>query len=343
MALGLVGAIGGGCGNSSSKTRSMEQIYAEDGVPVQVEAIAPTEFSTSSEFHAVLSGVKESSAFAAVADKIDRINYEVGDFVVKDSPVLSFPTDNPSARYNQAQAAYQNAEATWERMRSYYESGGLSKQDLDNARTSYDVARADWDAVRQSVMVKAPISGLLTSVAVRESDNVDVEELLFTVSQVDRLKAKIWVSDREIADLAVGAEATATWNGIELQGSVVQVDLSMNQARQAFGAVVEFDNPDLRVKAGVTAEVSVVSGTNSGAVVVERKNVVTDGAGTHVFVVEQGAAVKRAVELGRSSGIDIEVVDGLSAGESLVTAGQMHLRDGSKVRVVGSDPAAAIN
>ena len=329
----FVGLFVVGCG-SEQESRNMEQIYAEDGVPVRIETINTTGFSSELEYNAVLTGIKESSAYAAVADKIDRINYKVGDCVEKDAVVLTFPTDNPSAQYFQAKVAYENAETTFERMRGYYEVGGLSKQDFDNARTSYEVAKANWDAVSQSVLVKAPISGILTRVNVVESENVHKEDELFVISQINRLKARIWVSDKEIIHFEKGQRAFARWNGDKLEGRVVQVNMSMNRDRRAFGVVIEFENPNAAIRCGVTAKVSVATYQDTDAIVVERKNVTKEGDMNYVYIADNGVARKKPVTLGRNGGLQVEILEGLDAGETLITEGQMHLEDGKKIRII---------
>ena len=323
-----------GCSDSQSENKSMEQLYAEQGVPVKVTTVAPQEFIAANEYKAVLTGIEESSAFSAVSDKIDKINYKVGDRVKKDDVVLTFPTDNPKAGYYQAKVAYENAEATYERMKGYYEAGGLSKQDLDNARTSYEVARADWDNVRQSVMIKAPISGVITSILVSESDNIDKEQEVFTVARMDRLKARFWVSERDIADFKPGLEAAAVWHGIKLQGKVTQADLSMNQERQAFGVVTEFDNPDLKVRAGVTGTITVESYRHENAIVVARKDILNDANGSYVYIARDGKAIRQPVTVGRSTGIRAEILAGLTAGDTLITEGQLLLENGKNIRIV---------
>lgn len=325
-----------GC-DGNQEAKNMEQIYAEEGVPVRVETVQPVPFSSKLAYNAVLSGTRESSAYAAVADNIDRINYKVGDYVEKDAVVLTFPTDNPSARYFQAKVAYENSLATYERMKNYYDVGGLSKQDFDNARAAYEVAEADWNATRQSVLVKAPISGILTRINVRESENVEKDDELFAVAQIDRLKARIWVSDKEIGNFEKGQMATTRWGGITLKGRVVQVDLSMNRERQAFAVVTEFDNPDHIVKSGVTARVDVATYQNPDGIIVERKNITNDGRNNFVYVVENGVARKRIVELGRSDGLAVEITGGLNEGDTLIIEGQLHLDDGKKIRIIESE------
>ena len=331
-----VGTLWSGCGNGRTESRSMEQIYAEDGVPVRVETVAPASFAVSNEYNAELTGVEESSAFALVSDRVDEVNVKVGDRVAKDSVILTFPTDNPSARFFQAKVAFENAKSTFDRMTGYYESGGLSQQDYDNARASYRVAEADWNAAQQTVLVRAPIAGVVTKVNVRPSDNVDKEDELFTISQTGRMKARLWVPEKEISAYAVGQQATAQWSNITLSGHVVQVDRAINLAHQAFGVTVEFDNPKELQLCGVIARVKVVSYARPDAVVIERKNVSHDDAGSYVYLAHGDRAEKRYVTLGPSSELDIQVQSGLAAGDTLVTDGQLNLSDGTLIRVIGT-------
>ncbi len=338
--LALTALLFTGCGDEI-ETKNMEQIYAEEGVPVRIETIQPGNFSSSIEHQAVLTGIKESSAFATIDDKIDRINYKVGDYVEKDAVVLSFPTDNPSAQYYQAKVNYENAQTAFERMKNYFDVGGLSRQDFDNAQASYEVAKANWDAVRQSVLVRAPISGIVTRINVRETENAHKDDELFAISQIDRLKARIWVSDKQICSISKGQNAVARWNGVTLRGEVVQVDMSMNQQRQAFGVVIEFTNPEMAMRCGVTATIDIETYQDSTAIAIERKNVIKEDTEYYVYVHNGSAAHKRPVTLGRSSETKIEILSGLNPGDELITEGQMHLDDGTKVRIIDSKTGMA--
>ena len=336
LATGLLTAMIAGCGKQE-EARNMEQIYSEEGVPVRIETVNQSGFSSELEYNATLTGIKESSAYASFGDKIERINCRVGDFVEKDEVILSFPTDNPAAKYYQAKVSFENSKTSFERIENLYATGGISRQALDNAAAAYHVAQADWDAVRQTVKVKAPISGIVTRVNFRESENVQSEDELFAISQVDRLKARIWVSDKQITLIEKDQKATARWNGTTLAGTVVQVDMSMNHERQAFGVVIEFDNPGMIVRCGVTASISIETYQNSGAVVVERKNLIKESDSYYVYTEESGFARKKQVTLGKNGGLEVEILRGLNEGEKLITEGQMHLDDGTKIKIIETD------
>lgn len=322
------------CGSQKEEAKSMEQIYSEEGVPVRTEKVRLTSFEDRRSYNAALSGIEESSAYAMISDKIAKVHAKVGDSVKKDEVIVSFPTDNPAVQYYQAKVSFENAAASYRRMEDLYATGGISQQELDNARTSYQVAQANWDAVQQSVLVRAPISGVLTKVNVRESDNVQPDDELFTVSRVDKLKSKLWISDKEIRRFRKGLPAHATWNRVEISGKVVQVDMSINKDMQAFGVTVELDNPAKIPLTGVVAAVNVDLYSNPEAVVVERKNIFKEGEKTYVFVADGGAASKKFVVLGNSHGLDVEVVGGLAPGDELIVEGQMHLQDGAKIRII---------
>jgi RND family efflux transporter MFP subunit len=322
------------CGREAVSNNSMEKIYEDEGVPVRVETIEPGLFEMKLSYHAVLSGIEESSVHAMVSDKVEMIYAQVGDYVEEDQVLISFPPDTPSAKYQQAKVAYENAKLTYERIEQLFQTGGISEQDRDNAKAAYDVAAADWDTVRGMVQVEAPIEGYVTRINVRESDNVDLGDMLMTISQIDRMKTKVWASDSEVGSIRIGQRATAHWNGVEIDGSVVQVDMAMDKDTQAFGVVLEFENNERILKVGVTADISITTYRNTESLVVERKNILRVGDRYFVYVAENGQARQRDVTLGRQHGLDVVIREGLTMGDRLITEGQLLLEQGSKIKIV---------
>jgi RND family efflux transporter MFP subunit len=254
--------------------------------------------------------------------------------VEKNQMLLSFPPDTPSAKYQQAMVAYENAKITYERIEQLFQTGGISEQDRDNAKAAYDMAAADWDAERGMVKVQAPIEGYVTRINVRESDNVSYGDMLMTISQIDRMKTKVWASDREIGSIRKDQRSSAHWNGVEIYGNVTQVDMAMDGDKQAFGVVLEFKNNERILKVGIIADINIITYSNPDALAIERKDILKAGDRYFVYVAENGKAEQRDITMGRQHGLAVEIVEGLSMGDMLVTEGQLLLEQGSKINVV---------
>jgi len=327
-------AFAAGCGKKAVESKSMDTIYKESGVPVTVQTLQNGEFRSDCLFHSELTGLEETTAYAAVNDKVEKILFSVGDRIAQDEIVITFPTDNPATPYYQTKTALDHAQTTLARIKNLYESGGISLQEYENTKTQYEVTKANWDAVQRAVRVKAPIGGVITRMDVQKSDNVKSGDPLFTVANTRTLKAEVWATEGQATGISKGDRADAVWRDVTIHGRVVQADLSLDTKKKAFGLVIEFDNPGGRMKAGVNSEIHVHAGKNSQAMIIDRKNVRTEGDSTFVFIANDSLAVKQPVLLGRRQEMNIEVIRGLEPGDRLITTGQMLLENNTKIRIV---------
>jgi membrane fusion protein (multidrug efflux system) len=322
------------CSREQAEAKNLEQIYKEEGIPVRIRKIETQPFQQEMSFRTLLSGIKESVVYSLIVDEVEDVLVKVGDYVEENQVLLTFPTDNPATRYYQAKVAYENSKKAHERMKNLFNDGGISRQELDNAAAAFEVAQADWEAVQETVKVKAPISGYITKVDVRITDNVRRDEPLFTISLTDRMKAVVWISEREISDIRTGMPAYVLWNGRKIAGRVVQVDLAMDPDKRAFQAVIDLNNPEKILKPGIAADVKIISYTDPRAIVVRRQDLVQEEDSYFVYILNQDVAEKRAVKLGRSQDLDVQIIEGLEVGDELIVEGQLLLSPGTKVKVI---------
>jgi membrane fusion protein, multidrug efflux system len=324
-----------GCGGKKADpSKNIEQIQREEGVPVHVEIVTPHLFARDLVYSATISGAMQSGEYSKVDGRVERVNVKVGDRVEKGQVLVEFPTDLPTVQYASVVASYNLAKSTAERMRALYARGGVSKQELDGVETQLKASETQLDAVNQMLRVRAPISGVVTEVAVQESDNVRNDDPLFTVSQLNKMKATVWVSDTEIGEVKKGMGVTCSWNGSEASGKVIDVAMAMDPARQGFAVEIEFANPGGALKAGVLAKVMLRTYVNPKAYVVARKNLRSDAQGAYVFVDNQGTASKRYIQTGEDSGFEIEVTGGLNQDDRLIVDGLNLVEDGAKLKVL---------
>jgi RND family efflux transporter MFP subunit len=327
----LLAALATGCEKKTAETKSMDALYAENGVPVTIQTLQTGMLQPEYVFHAPLTGAEETVVSAMIADEVENIFFAVGDHVKKDDIVITFPADNPATPYYQTKTAFEHADATLRRIKNLYDNGGISLQEYENTKTQYEVTRANWDAIQRSIRVKAPIGGTITRLNVRKSDPVRPGDALFTIADTRTLKAEVWATEEQMNNTRKGVSATAVWRDITLRGRIVQADLSLDQKRNAFKLVMEFTNPDVHMPAGVNAEIRIRAGKGSQAMIIDRKNVRMEGDSAFVFVARDSMAVKQPVVLGRRYEMNVEVIRGLEPGDSLITAGLMLLEDNTKI------------
>ncbi|MDO9578306.1 MAG: efflux RND transporter periplasmic adaptor subunit [Candidatus Cloacimonadales bacterium] len=323
-----------GCAKQEkAESRNMEQIHAEEGIPVKVIVMQPQEFAVELPFTATVSGLRQSAAAAMIGGRIEKVLVKVGDYMMKDQVMFEFPEDAPAGQLTQAQSAYELAEATYNRMKNLFAKGGISKQDLEGVEMQYKVSAANLDAVQQMLKVRAPIEGYVTSINVRETDGVHAEDVLAFVSQTKQMKARIWAAEDEVCLIGSGQKATVTWNNTTLMGKVSEVAISMDREHNAFGVELIFDNAKNLCKSGVIGDVRILTYTNETALLVPRKNVMNDEKGVFVYVVEGDIAAKRYIKVGHKNS-NFEILEGLNSGDRVISEGLNLVYENAKVKVV---------
>jgi membrane fusion protein (multidrug efflux system) len=322
------------CGKDEQTEKSITQIQQEEGIPVRVSEIKLRPFIKYLSFYSNLTGIKEATRGAIVGGKIEKLNFKVGEFIKEDQVVVQFPTDQLAAQYEQAKSAFENSEKTYERMKALLKAGETSQANFDAAETQYNVAKSNFKAAKDMIFIDAPFDGYLVDLKVNEGDNVKNDAHLFTMAQLYKMKAKVWVTDKEIGFIKKGMKAELKYNNKIYNGIVTDVSLGIDPMKQAFYAEIEFPNPKMELKNGTTVEPKILVYQNKNAVIIPRNLVQKDEKGTFVFVEQNQKAVKKYIMNGMDSGIEYEVKNGLKEGDKLITQGGTQLSDGAKVNVI---------
>ncbi|MCL1827399.1 MAG: efflux RND transporter periplasmic adaptor subunit [Candidatus Cloacimonetes bacterium] len=323
------------CGKKDGeKPANMNELHVAQGVPVKAQKLAEATFIKEITYNVTVSGLREAQVNSFVSDVVKSVNAKIGDNVSQNQIIIDFPQDNIQANYYQAEAAFNLANQTWERMQSLYATGGTSKQDLDGAETQFKVAQANWEAVQQTVHVRAPISGQITDINVRENQKIAPGDYLFTVSQLSKLYGRVWVSEDDIANIKRNTEVIFFWNDIKKTARIANIALSLNRDNNAFAVDIEIDNADYSIRSGITGKAEFISYRNDKAFVIPR-NVIqksTDGR-DFVYVVQNNASTRKYVKQGQMQGLDVEIIEGLDAGDLVIISGYQLVHDNSKVNI----------
>jgi RND family efflux transporter MFP subunit len=332
LVAGIAGLLAFSCKGDAEASKSMEQIYAEEGYPVQTRTVTPEPFSVFLKYPAEFKARSQSSVYAKTSDVIRSVDFKVGDYVKRDEVVLSFSTNNSA--YQQAKASFENSQATYTRMNTLYEAGAISRQDFENTRTQYILARETFKAADELIRIKAPIDGYITQLNVQASVNVRAGDALFTVSNQDGFEADFYVLPNEIDNIQVNARVFVEGRNETIEGRITEVSLMMDVQKKAFPVKAFFAGKPRTLVSGMSVDAAVEVYQNNKALTVSRNELTRSGESWTIFLIEDGKAVQETVVLGQTQGFDYEILDGLAEGDTIISDGLVELNDGAKVKII---------
>lgn len=194
--------------------------------------------------------------------------------------------------------------------------------------------KADDDLETAREGVKADFNGVITSVEAVEGQTVASGMQLFRLESTDDLKVSINVNKYDLEQIKVGQKAEITINGTAYEGTVTKIN-GMAQTNAQGAATVTADihinNPDENIYLGIEAKVKIQSDEVENALLVPVECVNYDTKGAFCYVVENGVIFRRDVEAGISSDTQIQIINGLKAGEQVITQVTGDLSEGMEV------------
>ncbi len=182
--------------------------------------------------------------------------------------------------------------------------------------------------------VKADFNGVITSVEAVEGQTVASGMQLFRLESTDDLKVSINVNKYDLEQIKVGQKAEITINGTAYEGTVTKINGMAQTNAQGAATVtadVHINNPDENIYLGIEAKVKIQSNEVENALLVPVECVNYDTKGAFCYVVENGVIFRRDVEAGISSDTQIQIINGLKAGEQVITQVTGDLSEGMEV------------
>lgn len=301
--------------------------------PVQREAIS-LDFSTNGNF----APAQQMNFAAENSGRVTRVLVDEGSYVRRGQTLAIIKTDVLSIDLETAQAAYQNALRDKQRYENAFTTGGVTQQQLDQAKLSLDNAAARVAQARIRVSdanIKASINGIVNKRYIEPGAVVSPGTQLFELVDVSRLKLNITVDETQVANLKVGDKVEIKASVFPDKNYAGNVTFIAPKADASLNFPVEIEiasNPGNQLKAGMYGTAIFRSGNATPVIVVPRSAFVGSVSTNQIFVVENNNTARlRKVIAGRVLGDKVEILQGLNEGENIITSGQINLTDGSKI------------
>ncbi len=327
----LAAALLVSCGNKDQSSGSADD--ASQKPKVRVEAVRVVPVDQVSTFTATVEADKVNNIAPAMGGRIRKIYVEVGSSVRQGQPVVAMD----AATFSQQETQVATLRRDYERYKELYEVGGISRQQLDQAKTQLDVAESALGNLGENTTLTSPVNGVVTA---RNYDPGDVAGQLpiLTIETMNPVKVKVNVSESYYSRVVKGmpVEVQADALGAEtFAGKVSLIYPTLDPASHTFPVEITLPNGDQRLRPGMFARVKMNFGTNDRPLLSDMAVLKQVGSNDrYVFVEKEGKAIYTLVELGVRLDDKYEIVSGLNAGDRVIIQGQSGLVDGTAVEVV---------
>ena len=275
---------------------------------------------------------------AEASGKITAIRFEEGERVQEGDLLLQINDAELQAERKRLEHQLQLASDRAERQKRLLAEGGVSQEEYDATVNEVEVLRAELEGVEAQIAkteVRAPFSGVVGLRSVSEGAYVTPQTQITTLKRLDPIKVDFSVSEQYTARISAGQPVSFTVRGVErtIPGEVYATNVEVDSDTRTLQVRARADNPGGVLRPGMFADVTVSLGTIEDAVVVPSFAVLPTLDGQRVFVVEDGTAQPRNVTLGVRTDSTVQVTEGLSLRDTLITSGIQEMRSGLPVRV----------
>ena len=344
-AKGADGAAAGGAANKGAGGGAGTS-GAGGGTPVELGK--PEKLSWPKTVTAVGSLRSDESVIvrAEQSGRIVTLNFKEGQPVRAGQVLVQLDDSVARAELEQSRANQKLAKAKFDRAVELKERNFISGQAKDEAENAMRVADATVslsEAKLTKLVIKAPFSGTVGLRTASVGDYVKDGQDIVNLEKTDPIKVDFKIPEVFQSKVRVGQALAVTLDALPGQpftGSVYAVNPQLDTAGRAVVLRAQVTNKGGLLKPGMFARVRLTLSDIGDAVVVPEQAVAMQGEDQIMFRVVDGRALRTKVEVGQRRDGKAEIIEGVSATDTIVIAGWQRLRDGAAVRPAAGDSAA---
>lgn len=333
-----------GCGVGEANVAEADT--APETMPVAVEVAIPirSDIYATYSANASLSSDYDAPAIARVAGEIVELAVEEGDRVTAGQVLARMDGDRLRLEMLAARANLDRAEKELTRHADLHARGLVSsslfeglKFDLQSLQATYDLKQLNYEYS----IIRAPIAGVVSAREVKLGQNLAEGDIAFRITETSELLAHLQIPQSELSKFSAGHAATvqvASMPNRQFAATIVRISPTIDSRNGTFRATAKMDNADGVLAPGMFGRFTVAYEKHANALVIPKSAVLDEDQEKTVYVVQNGAVVRRVVETGVEEKGLVEILSGLKEYDEIVVVGLGGLRDGSKVLASLSDP-----
>ena len=271
---------------------------------------------------------------APLGGTVMSIAFEEGQTIKKGQTLIQIDDRAWQAEAKGLRSRIAVAKRDLERSKSLLEIEGASQENVDAAQSALSDLEAQLQQMEVNISlanVRAPFSGVVGmrnfSVGAYLSQGAAITE----ITQVDRLKVNFDVPSRYGREIAEGDSAQVYVGKDTIQAQIYAINPSVKNSSRTLQVRAEVQEAAGRLQPGEFAQVQLQLAMDSNAILIPTEAVIPELNKQTLFVIKNQIAHKKTVQLGSRTPRDVQILKGVTAGDSVIISGLLQVKDGMKV------------
>jgi len=326
-----------GCGAGQAETQHAAQAPELAPLPVEVVLPAKTEVVATYNVTTTLTSDADAPILARVPGEVVEILVEEGDNVAQDQVLARLDGERLRLELNVARANLEKAEREYARMVNLHERGLISSAAFDGLRFGVDELKAAYELKKLAydyTNIRAPIGGVVSTRDIKLGQHLAVGDAAFRVTDTRELVAHLKIPQSELARISAGDSAEIRVDAMparKFRARIERISPTIDARNGTFRATAYVDNGTGLLAPGMFGRFEIAFEKHEDALTVPSNAIVTEDEQTVVYVVSDGAAIRRVVSVGIEYDGYVEILNGIDEADHVVVTGLAGLRDGSRV------------
>ncbi|MBM3915460.1 MAG: efflux RND transporter periplasmic adaptor subunit [Sphingomonadales bacterium] len=331
--------VAAGCGESSKKSpNSMGGGEKNKPLKVDLFVVRTSSYAENIEVPGTIVASESVEIHPEVAGRIVKLPIEEGRFIEKGSLLAKLNDADLVAQLNKLEIQLQLAQQTEKRQAQLLKIQGISQQDYDISLLQVNSLKADIGIIKTSIEkteIRAPFSGKLGLRNISNGAYVNSASVIAVINQTDQLKLDFSIPEKYISKIRNGQSVYFRFEGSSdsLTARVVATESKVTENSRSLQVRALVASKSSALLPGSFAKVSIGFDPDPNAMLIPTQAILPQARGKKVILYKGGVAVFTDIKTGSRTADRVQITDGLSAGDTVVTTGLLSVRPDAPITI----------
>lgn len=327
-------------GSASCKEAKKEHASAAQpasvALPVEVMIVQPSTLAANVEVPGSLLAFEETEIHPEVAGRIVTLHLQEGGFVKQGDLIAKLYDGDLQAQMRKLEVQLKIADQTEKRQAELLKIQGISQQEYDLSLLNVQSLKADMDIMKEDIRkteIRAPFSGKLGLKNISPGAYITPSTALTTISQVNQLKVEFSVPERYSEQMKkdMTIHFTVDGNPNIFAAAIMATQSAIEESTRSLTVRAVVKGSTNTLTPGSFAKVKLVLGQDNKALMVPNTVIVPQGRKKQLFLYKGGKAMPSDVVTGVRDSTNIQILQGLNPGDTVITSAILFMRTGMEV------------